>query len=184
MSFPRHITTALLSRATQYPVVTVTGPRQAGKTTVCKEAFPTKPYVNLEQPDQREFAVNDPRGFLAQFPQGAILDEIQRAPEILSYLQQILDEDSRRGKFVLTGSNNFLLVQSLTQSLAGRVASTLCSTSIHPPRRKCLGRVAKGRRNRSILRWPAIRANCRAPRDREIARPNRPSRLRLNRAWA
>ncbi|MBN8679034.1 MAG: ATP-binding protein [Chitinophagales bacterium] len=108
--------------ARQFKAVAILGPRQSGKTTLSRTTFPEKPYVSLENPDSRHFATEDPRGFLAQFPDGAILDEIQRTPDILSYLQQVLDEDSRRGKFVLTGSNNFLLVQSLTQSLAGRVA--------------------------------------------------------------
>ncbi len=122
MTFPRHITAALLNRAMQYPVVTVTGPRQAGKTTVCKEAFPAKPYVNLEQPDTREFAINDPRGFLHQFPQGAILDEIQRVPDLLSWIQVLVDQRPAVGQFILTGSHQFDLMAAITQSLAGRTA--------------------------------------------------------------
>lgn len=112
----------LAALATRYPVVTVTGPRQSGKTTLCKGVFAAKPYLSLEPPDEREFAVRDPRAFLARFPDGAVIDEIQRAPDLLSYLQPIVDADSRPGRFVLTGSQNFGLIQSLGQTLAGRTA--------------------------------------------------------------
>ena len=112
----------LLALATQYPVITVTGPRQSGKTTLCRAAFPDKPYANLESPDTRQFAINDPRAFLAQFPDGAILDEIQRAPELLSYLQVMVDADSRSGLFILTGSQQFEMMTTISQSLAGRTA--------------------------------------------------------------
>ncbi|MBV6426674.1 MAG: hypothetical protein KIPDCIKN_01187 [Haliscomenobacter sp.] len=98
----------------------IMGPRQSGKTTLARHCFPEKPYVSLENPVYRNFALTDPQGFLAQYPQGAILDEIQRAPELLSFLQQKLDEGE--GKFVLTGSNNLLLLDQITQTLAGRVA--------------------------------------------------------------
>ena len=103
------------------PVVTVTGPRQSGKTTLCRAAFPDKPYVSLEPLDAREYAVTDPRGFLAEIPDGAILDEIQRAPDLLSYLQEEVDERPEPGRFVLTGSQHFGLTEAITQSLAGRV---------------------------------------------------------------
>ena len=104
----------------QYPFVTVTGPRQSGKTTLCRETFPDLAYVNLEAPDHREFAESDPRGFLARFGEGAILDEIQRVPSLLSYLQVIADEKGCNGLFILTGSQNFKLSEAIVQSLAGR----------------------------------------------------------------
>jgi predicted AAA+ superfamily ATPase len=118
----RHILPTLLSRASQYPVVTVTGPRQAGKTTVCRMAFPDKPYTNLEQPDTREFAQNDPQGFLNQFPDGAVIDEVQRVPALLSWIQVRVDQTQRPGQFILTGSHQFDLMAAITQSLAGRTA--------------------------------------------------------------
>jgi len=116
----RTIEPVLLELAGSYPVVTMTGPRQSGKTTLCRKVFPRKPYANLESPDVRQFAVDDPRGFLAQYLEGAILDEIQRAPEIVSYLQPMVDEDPREGRFVLTGSQQFEVSNSINQSLAGR----------------------------------------------------------------
>jgi hypothetical protein len=104
----------------QYPVVTLTGPRQSGKTTLCRMAFPHKAYVNLEAPDERQFAMEDPRGFLSAYQEGAILDEIQRTPDLLSYLQPMIDADQGPGRFVLTGSQQFNVRESLSQSLAGR----------------------------------------------------------------
>ncbi len=105
----------------QFKAVAVTGPRQSGKTTLVKKVFKEKAYVNLENPDLRQFAREDPRGFLSNYPDGAILDEVQRVPELFSYLQQILDEKEQNGLFILTGSNNFLLNSNISQSLAGRV---------------------------------------------------------------
>lgn len=105
----------------QVKAVAVTGPRQSGKTTLVKKVFEEKAYVNLENPDLRQFAREDPRGFLSNYPDGAILDEVQRVPELFSYLQQILDEKEQNGSFILTGSNNFLLNSNISQSLAGRV---------------------------------------------------------------
>lgn len=110
----------LLSK--QFKAVAVVGPRQSGKTTLTRALFPSKTYVSLENPDTRQFAEQDPRGFLAQYTEGAILDEAQRVPAIFSYLQQLLDESNDAGKFILTGSNNFLLQQNIVQSLAGRLA--------------------------------------------------------------
>jgi hypothetical protein len=112
----------LRAMAAKFPVVTVTGPRQSGKTTLCRAVFPDKPYVSLEAPDVQDYARRDPRGFLAQRQEGAVLDEIHRVPELLSYLQPMVDERPDRGRFILTGSANFTLLQSLGQSLSGRTA--------------------------------------------------------------
>lgn len=113
---------ALRRFAKGYPVLILTGPRQSGKTTLAQAAFPKKPYATLEDPDTRGFAKDDPRGFLARFPEGAVLDEAQRAPELLSYLQGIADKDRRPGLFILTGSQQFGLLEKVTQTLAGRAA--------------------------------------------------------------
>lgn len=111
----------LRTLAGQFKAVAVVGPRQSGKTTLVRMAFPDKAYVSLENPDTRRFAIEDPRGFIAGYPDGAILDEIQRTPDIFSYLQQVLDENKGKGRFIITGSNNFLLQENISQSLAGRV---------------------------------------------------------------
>ena len=118
----REIAGHLASLFRQYPIVTVTGPRQSGKTTLCKQVFPELGYVNLESPDERDFAETDPRRFLAQHASGAIIDEVQRVPSLLSYLQVLVDEDGRNGLFVLTGSEQFGLSEAINQSLAGRTA--------------------------------------------------------------
>lgn len=118
----RNIAQLLIKLASQYQVVTLTGPRQSGKTTLAKALFPSKPYVTLEDPDIRRFAADDPRGFLAQYAGGAIFDEIQRAPELPSYLQGIVDANPQPGHFILTGSQQFERMTPVTQSLAGRTA--------------------------------------------------------------
>ena len=118
----REITSRLTALFEQYPFVTVTGPRQSGKTTLCRAAFPGLDYANLEAPDQRDFAESDPRGFLAQFDEGAIIDEVQHVPALMSYLQVIADERNCNGLFVLTGSEQFRLSEAINQSLAGRTA--------------------------------------------------------------
>lgn len=105
-----------------FPIVTITGPRQSGKTTLAKNIFAAKAYVSLEDPDMRRMAQEDPRAFLERFPDGAVLDEVQRCPEIFSYLQTKVDADGRMGLFILTGSQQFGLISSITQSLAGRTA--------------------------------------------------------------
>ena len=108
--------------AKSFPAVVVIGPRQSGKTTLVRKSFPNKPYVLLEDPETRIFAEEDPRGFLAQFPKGAVIDEIQKVPLLFSYLQGFLDNENKEGLFILTGSQNFLLMEKITQSLAGRIA--------------------------------------------------------------
>jgi hypothetical protein len=101
-------------------VLVLTGPRQSGKTTLARRLFPRLPYATLESPDVRALAADDPRAFLARYPQGALLDEVQRAPELFSYLQETVDAAPHRARFVLTGSSDFALLQSVSQSLAGR----------------------------------------------------------------
>jgi uncharacterized protein len=120
--FTRHLLPVLQARARQLPVVTVTGPRQSGKTTLCRLAFPERPYLNLERPDTREFARSDPQGFLDGLPEGAIIDEIQRVPELLSWIQVAVDAQPDPGRFILTGSHQFELSRQIAQSLAGRTA--------------------------------------------------------------
>jgi predicted AAA+ superfamily ATPase len=116
----------LRDRASTFPVVTLTGPRQSGKSTLCRELFPGLAYVNLEAPDVRRAAVDDPRAFLRAFTDrpnpGAILDEVQRAPELLSYLQVLVDDDPTPGRWIVTGSQHLQLLSSVSQSLAGRTA--------------------------------------------------------------
>jgi len=121
MIIPRFAAVTIDRLARGFRVLTITGPRQSGKTTLARAAFPNKPYVNLEAADQRAFALRDPRAFLARFPDGAVLDEAQHTPELFSYIQILVDEDPRPGRFVLSGSQNFGLLAKITQSLAGRV---------------------------------------------------------------
>lgn len=109
-------------RIKQYPILAVTGPRQSGKTTLLKTLFPDYEYISLENPDNRSFAQEDPNGFLQQYIGRTILDEVQRVPELFSYLQTAVDESGQMGQYILSGSQNFHLLKHITQSLAGRVA--------------------------------------------------------------
>jgi uncharacterized protein len=118
---PRLIAPTVQRLAQGFPVLAITGPRQSGKTTLARALFAGKPYVSLENPEEHEFALIDPKRFLSRFPHGAVLDEVQRSPALLSWLQQRVDENKRMGEFVLTGSAQFDLMAGITQSLAGRV---------------------------------------------------------------
>ena len=118
---PRQAQQAATRLARGFPVVAITGPRQAGKTTLARDLFSQHAYVSLEDPEQRSFALEDPRGFLARFRGGVILDEVQRCPQLFSYLQGVVDERPVMGQFVLTGSQQFGLQSAISQSLAGRV---------------------------------------------------------------
>jgi len=118
---PRTALVTVLRLARGFPIAALTGPRQSGKTTLARAAFPAKPYVSLENPDQLAYATTDARRFLANYPDGAIIDEVQRCPELFAYLQGRVDEHRRMGDFILTGSQQFGLLSKITQSLAGRV---------------------------------------------------------------
>jgi predicted AAA+ superfamily ATPase len=119
---PRNAAETCRSLAEGYPIVALTGPRQSGKTTLVRAVFPEKPYVSFEDPDKLESALNDPRGFLARFPEGAVIDEAQRFPKLFSYLQSLVDDRKKMGMFILTGSQQFGLLTGIGQSLAGRAA--------------------------------------------------------------
>ena len=122
MMIQREITSAIKSLATKYPVIALTGPRQSGKTTLLKQLFPDYEYLSLENPDIREFAETDTKGFLKRYAKYVIFDEAQRVPALFSYIQGKVDESGIMGQFILSGSQNFHLMQNITQSLAGRVA--------------------------------------------------------------
>lgn len=118
----RHIEPEFLQLLGEYPIVTILGPRQAGKTTLARQLLPDYLYVNLEHPETRAFAQDDPKAFLAQYPGKVIFDEIQRLPELLSYLQVAVDNQHENGRYVLTGSHQLALREAIAQSLAGRTA--------------------------------------------------------------
>ncbi len=118
----RTLQTKLVEMTRKYPIVTLTGPRQSGKSTLLRNSFPDYRYVSLEDPDMRSFAIEDPRGFLATYPDKTIIDEAQRVPSLFSYIQTHTDRENREGMFLLAGSHNFLLMEHINQSLAGRTA--------------------------------------------------------------
>jgi predicted AAA+ superfamily ATPase len=118
----RDVEPRLKMLARQFPAIVLTGPRQSGKSTLCQKVFAKLPYVTLESPDVRAFSLEDPRGFLKQFPKGAVLDEIQNSPQLPSYLQEIIDREPVPGRWILTGSHNLSVMESTSQSLAGRSA--------------------------------------------------------------
>lgn len=122
MSVIRNIYLSMQRMKPKYPILALTGPRQSGKTTMLKTMFSEYRYVNLENPDARSYAENDPKGFLAEYDKFVIFDEVQRVPSLFSYLQAIVDDSGIMGQFILSGSQNFHLMQNITQSLAGRVA--------------------------------------------------------------
>jgi predicted AAA+ superfamily ATPase len=121
-AFKRTIEQAIKQYAKKYPVLAVTGPRQSGKTTMLKTMFSDYTYVSLENPDMREFATKDPNGFFAYYAGNLILDEVQQTPALFSYIQTLVDASGKMGQFILSGSQNFQLMNNITQSLAGRVA--------------------------------------------------------------
>ncbi len=122
MLIPRHARRNIERFLDGYPAIAVTGPRQSGKTTLVQAMFKDRPYVSLEDLDQQGFAESDPRRFLEQFPDGAVLDEAQRCPALFSYLQTRMDAEKRMGRWILTGSQQFGLLSGISQSLAGRVS--------------------------------------------------------------
>lgn len=122
MPKPRLAASQALRLARQYPVLTITGPRQSGKTTLARTIFKGKPYLSMEDPDLLEFSLEDPRRFLSAYPDGAIIDEAQKAPHLFSYIQGIVDKQNRPGQYILTGSQNFHLMANISQTLAGRAA--------------------------------------------------------------
>ncbi len=120
--FKRFLIPHIQELAKKYPVVTLLGPRQSGKTTLVRAAFPHKPYVNMEDADNRSLATLDPKSFMLNYPHGAILDEVQRTPHLLSYIQVIVDSQEQKGMFILTGSHQASLHSAVSQSLAGRTS--------------------------------------------------------------
>lgn len=118
----RELKVKILEYAKKYPIVTLTGPRQSGKSTLLQNSLPEYKYVSLEDPNSRRFAVEDPDGFIHTYPDKTIIDEAQRAPELFSYLQTWTDREGKDGMYILAGSHNFLLMESISQSLAGRTA--------------------------------------------------------------
>ena len=161
----RQLTSTLNRLAQSFPVIAITGARQSGKTTLARALFADKPYVSLEDPIERAFAEEDPRGFLARFAQGAVFDEAQRWPDLVSHLQGMVDQDRVPGRFVLTGSQQFGLLTGVSQSLAGRVGMTRLLPLAAPE----LAGVADGTQALDELLWrggyPGLHTKTMAPLD-------------------
>lgn len=121
MILDRHLESTILQHSKRYPIISIVGPRQSGKTTLTRKLFPKHEYLSLENLDLRQQAGTDPRGFLNDHPSPLILDEVQRVPDLFSYLQEIVDVQGGTARYVLTGSQQFLLIEKITQSLAGRI---------------------------------------------------------------
>ena len=119
----RHLTSQILKYVKEYPILALVGPRQSGKTTLAQKLFPDHTYISLENIDLRQQAIEDPRGFFADHGNRLILDEVQRAPDLFSYLQELVDNDPTPGQYILTGSHQFLLFEGISQSLAGRIVT-------------------------------------------------------------
>ncbi|MCP4406185.1 MAG: ATP-binding protein [Gammaproteobacteria bacterium] len=145
----RDLEVKLRELASYYPVVVLTGPRQSGKTTLCRTTFPEHPYLSMEALDSRQFARDDPRGFLAAYADGAVIDEVQHVPELLNYLQGEVDARPDPGRFILTGSQHFGLSQSISQSLAGRCGVLV----LLPPSLKELGAFPSAPKDLYPLLW-------------------------------
>lgn len=142
MLIPRHITFHLRELSRYFPILSLTGPRQAGKTTLLKELYPDYRYVSLEDPDQQLRAADDPRSFLKHYDHNVIFDEAQKVPELFSYLQTVVDEDRKPGRYILSGSQNFFIEEE-HHTVAGRAGRYCPSLSIGPPgdgRGKCTAR--------------------------------------------
>lgn len=120
---PRHLSSKILKYSKEYPIIAIVGPRQSGKTTLVRNLFPNYKYISLENINLRQQAIEDPIGFLKDLGPFVILDEAQRVPELFSYLQEIVDIDQKAGQYILTGSSQFLLLENITQSLAGRIVT-------------------------------------------------------------
>jgi predicted AAA+ superfamily ATPase len=164
---PRFAAQTLHALARGFPLVAVTGPRQSGKTTLARIAFPALPHVNLEDPDTRELAGSDPRRFLQRHADGAIFDEVQRVPQLMSYLLGMADASPRMGRFVLTGSQQFGLMDGITQSLAGRVGMLTLLPLSHAELAASAGPAAAGTADLERRLWlggyPALHAGHRTP---------------------
>ena len=160
--FNRELQHKLLQLSKTFLVLSVTGPRQSGKTTICKSAFPQYGYVNLEDPMVRQQISADVKTFLLQYPQGLIIDEAHYLPDVFSYVQVVVDEDKTR-RFILSGSSNFLMMQSITQSLAGRVEIT----KLLPLSLRELGNLENLSTDEIMLRgfFPAVWSNNSEPAD-------------------